>query len=67
MRRALGRQFGSFRYHYDGEALAILFAGGRAVANLLNGEGNLGDQDDVRAASNTGLKSDQPASRPIPR
>ena len=35
-----------------------MFAGGNIVADLLNGERNLGDKDDVRATGNAGLQRD---------
>src|SRR5580704_14240865 len=45
-------------HHDNGKTLAIGFAKGNLLADFVNGEGDLGDQDDVGASGNSGFERD---------
>jgi hypothetical protein len=51
-------QFDAFGDHDKAEALAAKFTGANGVADGFEFERYFGDQDDVRASTNTGMKSD---------
>src|SRR6202050_5583665 len=57
----LRRKLHSFSHHYDGEMLASFLALSDIPADVLDGERDFRDQDDMSAAGNAGFESDPAA------
>src|SRR5205823_10129144 len=50
------RQIDAFGEHHEGIALAIALAPGNLVTHSVDGKGNFGNEDDMRAASHAGFE-----------
>src|SRR5580700_176423 len=55
------RELHAFSHHDDGEVLSGFFALGNVAANVLDGERDLRNEDDVSATGDTGLERDPAA------
>src|SRR5258708_35967397 len=57
----LGWMLNPFRHHHDGDTLAAFFALRDVFADVADGEGNFGNENDVRPTAYAGLERDPPA------